>query len=61
MRLRFCPRCAPTSTKPADYVCLAIDRNAGHNTFSDVHGARWLRTDEKRIDRFFREAAHFLD
>ena len=40
---------------------IVIDHNAGRSRFSDVNGTRWLQADEKRVDRFVREIAHFLD
>ncbi len=40
---------------------IAIDHNTGRGRFSDTNGTRWLQTSEKRIDRFIREIAHFLD
>ena len=42
-------------------VCVAIDHTAGRRRFSGVKGTRWLLTDEKRIDRFVGEIAHFGD
>ncbi len=40
---------------------IVIDHNSGRTRISDPNGTRWLETDEKRIDRFRREVAHFLE
>jgi predicted dehydrogenase len=40
---------------------IVIDHNSGRTRISDRNGTRWLETDEKRIDRFRREVAHFID
>ena len=40
---------------------IVIDHNTGRGRFSDVNGTRRLQANEKRIDRFVREIAHFLD
>ena len=57
--LRRC--CVMSSPTTPHYVCLAIDRNAGHGRFSDLNGACRLHSDEKRIDRFLKVIDDVLD